>query len=530
MPPARHGYKYCQWQEADMQMALTDVRKGIPIKAAARKYNVPRSTLGDRVREKVKPGAKRGAPTKFPSKYEEDLVDYITFKAKGASPLTVNQILTYAGSLDKLLNLNNFGDKGPSQHWWHGFKKRHPEVPIRRPDIPSRSRASNYTVKNLRKYFHLLKQTLEENDIINEPKRIWNCDESIVDLKKSAQRVVVPRRNKDSIMRQVADTHHISIHNCVSANGGVMPPFIIFSKEFPDGNFAKDGPYGALYGRSDSCLMDEHLFLKWFEQIFLKECPHDRETKPVLLLVDGHTSYCSPALISKAKEENVILFSHTIHISQPLDVAVNESLKDHIEEFINSGQASSGDLWTAKTDVPQVIKIPFEKAMSLYNIRQGFRKCGIYPFDPNAIDKKLLPKGVLADEDTDLSLLPPSSPCEVDANTQTDGSQNEVEAPTATTSHHVNNVVVEDPLVDFVIVSTEKEAIFNASHENITSGRQQPLRVQSEAQVMTSDDEAMADLHTEIKERKRKKAKKRKVDAKKKKRKERREQRKKQKH
>ena len=40
----------------------------------------------------------------------------------------------------------------------------------------------------------------------------------------------------------------------------------------------------------------------------------------------------------------------------------------------------------------RVVKTPFERAFSMSNIKAGFAKCGIHPFDPNAIDRnKLLP-------------------------------------------------------------------------------------------------------------------------------------------
>ncbi len=35
-----------------------------------------------------------------------------------------------------------------------------------------------------------------------------------------------------------------------------------------------------------------------------------------------------------------------------------------------------------------MVKEPFEKAFSMSNVKAGFKKCGIYPFDPNVIDKE----------------------------------------------------------------------------------------------------------------------------------------------
>ena len=34
-----------------------------------------------------------------------------------------------------------------------------------------------------------------------------------------------------------------------------------------------------------------------------------------------------------------------------------------------------------------MLRIPFEKSMAMSNIKKGFEKYGIHPFNPNAIDK-----------------------------------------------------------------------------------------------------------------------------------------------
>ena len=45
------------------------------------------------------------------------------------------------------------------------------------------------------------------------------------------------------------------------------------------------------------------------------------------------------------------------------------------------------DFVVSKREFARVVKTPFEKAFSMSNIKAGFKKCGIHPFDPNAIDQ-----------------------------------------------------------------------------------------------------------------------------------------------
>lgn len=277
------------------------------------------------------------------------------------------------------------------------------------------------TVTILKDYFRLLKETLDESNFHERPQDIYNCDETIVDLNKSTQKVVIPKRLRSAHSRDIGSTEHISIHCCVSAAGQTIPPFIIFKKSFPGGNYTRDGPDGALYGRQESGFMDSELFLRWFNQLFIV---HSKPTpeNPVLLLLDGHVSHCSPPLIEAAVKNNVILLAlppHTTHICQPLDVAVYKSFKSHLSRLLNMGKMLRGDFWVSKKDVAAVLKSPFEESMSIKNIKAGFQKCGIHPYNPNSIDKsQLLRNQVIPNINVDLEKF--EEPKYKDAEVQTE--------------------------------------------------------------------------------------------------------------
>ena len=44
----------------------------------------------------------------------------------------------------------------------------------------------------------------------------------------------------------------------------------------------------------------------------------------------------------------------------------------------------------SKREFARVVKTPFERAFSISNIKSGFAKCGIHPYDPRAIDESKL--------------------------------------------------------------------------------------------------------------------------------------------
>jgi len=81
-----------------------------------------------------------------------------------------------------------------------------------------------------------------------------------------------------------------------------------------------------LYGMSSKGWMDQGLFSTWFLQYFLKHAVSER---PLLLMLDGHSSHYTLQLV-KAAAENVILFClplHTTADSQPLDASCFGPLK-----------------------------------------------------------------------------------------------------------------------------------------------------------------------------------------------------------
>ena len=59
---------------------------------------------------------------------------------------------------------------------------------------------------------------------------------------------------------------------------------------------------------------------------------HAPPIRPLLLLMDGHSSHYQPAVIRRAAEEGVILFTlppHTSHLTQPLYKGCFGPLKKH---------------------------------------------------------------------------------------------------------------------------------------------------------------------------------------------------------
>ena len=79
-------------------------------------------------------------------------------------------------------------------------------------------------------------------------------------------------------------------------------------------------------------------------------------------------------------------------------MSVFKSLKSHFSKTIHALSFTKKDFVVSKRDFARVVKTPFERAFSISNIKSSFSKCGIYPFNPDAIDRSKIVQPSSSDE------------------------------------------------------------------------------------------------------------------------------------
>ena len=129
-------------------------------------------------------------------------------------------------------------------------------------------------------------------------------------------------------------------------------------------------------------------------KIFLKFAVPER---PISLFIDEYKSHVTLDVVDMARNNDVILFcllSHTTHALQPLDVAIFKSFKNHFSKALSFAKIN---FVVSKRDFGRVVKDPFEQAFSTPNIKAGFRKSGIFPFNRNVVDESKMLSSTLHD-------------------------------------------------------------------------------------------------------------------------------------
>lgn len=140
-----------------------------------------------------------------------------------------------------------------------------------------------------------------------------------------------------------------------------------------------------MYALSDSGWMDSETFDNWFSNHFLVHAPPAR---PILLLLDGHSTHYNPQFIAKAAHEQIIVFClppNTTHLTQPLDKGVFGPLKTYWNEESHFFLRSHPGQLMNDYSFNSVFGRAWGKAMTIPNAIAAFRTTGVYPFDRTAI-------------------------------------------------------------------------------------------------------------------------------------------------
>lgn len=167
-----------QYSQETLCAALDEIRNGIPIYRASKKYGIPRTTLVYKLQGKRPLVGKSGPPTVLTPNEEEILTTWIKEMGRAGFPVTKTQLIESVTSLVKKLGKDDCFSKGvPGRAWYEGFMKRHPDITKRVTQTLPLCR-SIVTEAKIRNWFREIKEFLGEENKINTPSRIFNCDES----------------------------------------------------------------------------------------------------------------------------------------------------------------------------------------------------------------------------------------------------------------------------------------------------------------------------------------------------------------
>ena len=410
MPSRPREYK--KWNDTQLQKACQDVYKGQAVRRVALNYGIPKSTLHDRISGKVTLGAKSGPPSYLSAEEEDELVSFLNGCSSIGYARSKKQTITLVQRVVESKGLNVKVSDG----WWKSFMKRHGTLTLRAAEPLSYARAVCSQPEILNHYYDLLQQTLIEHDLTDKPNQIFNLDESGMPLDPCPPKVITQKGIKHSASITTGDKAQITTLACCSAAGYVLPPLVVFDRKKLKSEMTVGEVPGTMYGLSSNGWMDTELFELWFNHHFLMHAP---SCKPILLMMDGHSTHFQPSVVRMAAKEEVILFClppHSTHLTQPLDKGCFGPLKSAWKEVCHDFLIKNPGKVVTRYEFSALFGKAWTHSMTMTNVIAGFHTTGIFPFNRNALlpvsrsetPSKFNPKSLC--EGTKLKFIPVYSP------------------------------------------------------------------------------------------------------------------------
>ncbi|KAK3108154.1 hypothetical protein FSP39_002119 [Pinctada imbricata] len=397
------GYSLTQMEEA-----VKAVKEGrFSIRGASKEFSVPKSTLQDKISGRTEVGVPLGRRPALPVEMENKIVQTVKTAARQGMGITRRQLLQRTGVLCKRTKLNAFKNGAPTKDWWQSLKKRHPELAVRKAEALGSSRASMMNPVIVEGHFDALEKELSSMNLTDKPELIWNCDETGKCFEHSPGKVIAEKGSRNVVGKVTNNRSHITIMACVNAAGRKMSPMLIAAGKTTvslHGFNAEMAPAGTKWAFQENGWITDEIVEKWFTSVFLQECGPER---PQILILDRHKTHECLAFLELAIENGIILYglpSHTTHMLQPLDRTVFGPFGSYYDQFCSEFLSSDPLHLINKWTFPSIFTKAWEAALSSDNITSGFKACGIYPFNRNAIPKDAM----LPSQPTETS-PPPSS-------------------------------------------------------------------------------------------------------------------------
>ncbi|GBP22054.1 hypothetical protein EVAR_18695_1 [Eumeta japonica] len=217
------------YSPGDLANALKAIDTGLSLRKAAAAYNVPIATLSRKKGNPETSKQKTGPPPVFSVNEEQKIVDWILFRAQRGLPVTKTELLDSVEQYVKLLKKETpFIDNRPSRHWYEGFRKRHPQLAIRKPQNLTHSRAA-VTDDDLKDWFEEQGKYLQEKQLTKiPPKRIFNCDETYVSLCPPSEKVLLDKGSRSAYKVVDSEKEGFTVLFMYSADGDRAPPMLMF--------------------------------------------------------------------------------------------------------------------------------------------------------------------------------------------------------------------------------------------------------------------------------------------------------------
>lgn len=382
--------KYRVYNEELIKEAVAAYKSGnASLKAVAEKYDIDKSVLYRNCTRTLK---KHGGQTILSEETELYMIKYINTCAEWGYPFDALDLrYIVKGYLDKMgSTVLKFKNNLPGPDFATSFLKRHKEKISQRIAENVKKNRAAVSPETIKEYIKELKTSL----IGVDPSNIINYDETNLTDDPGRKKIIVKRGTKypERVMNHSKASTSIMIS--ATADGVLLPPYVVYKALNIYDTWTLNGPVGARYNRTQSGWFDGSMFEDWIKEIVLPFFKNKEGKK--CLIGDNLSSHLSIDVIKLCSEQNinfVFLPANSTHLTQPLDVAFFRPMKIAWRNIMLQWKKTDGKAHSCvpKGCFPRLLKKLMEELHdnSENNIKAGFRKTGINPIEVNEILSRL---------------------------------------------------------------------------------------------------------------------------------------------
>ena len=463
-------------QEAKIILAIEAIRtsKKLSRRKAAKLYQVPYSTLNDRMNGLLPLPERRPANIKLTILEEEVIIrNILDMDSRGFAPRLagVEDMANYI--------LKSRGGKRVGKLWAHRFIQRQPALKTRFNRVYDFQRALCEDSELIGSWFRLVENMRVKYGVLDCD--FYNFDETGFMIGVICPAMVVTRADRRGRGKAVqpGNREWATAIACINSEGWSVPPFLVVQGKNHLSNWYTDGglPHNWVIKPTSNGWTNNETGLEWLKH-FDKYTTTRAKGPYRMLVLDGHESHESAEFQEYCKAHNIITLGlppHSSHLTQPLDVGCFSVLKRaygrQIEMFI-------------KTHINHITKVEFflaftaayKESMTTENCQAGFRGAGLVPFDPQAVLSKL---------DVKLRTPTPSRPSTANTNpwvSQTPSNPTEALSQTTLVRNRISHHQGSSPTPLFETVRALAKGTERMAHEmTLLSAEVRTLRAANEA-------------------------------------------------
>ncbi|KAJ8310255.1 hypothetical protein KUTeg_012120 [Tegillarca granosa] len=196
--------------------------KNVSVRKAAKLYDVPLTTLRDRVDGRCSVETVKSGPEPLFSQEEEvRLVNFVSYMAHLVLEVA-SDLAIYLGKRDRHHPL--------SMYWFYDFMGRWPELHVVKPRGLTAVREQSASPKVIDRYFVELKSTLTKYNLLDKPQSIYNLDEKEISTEHRPPNIVAKRCVSSQAITSPRGANTIII-GCGNALGQQIPLYYIFARK-----------------------------------------------------------------------------------------------------------------------------------------------------------------------------------------------------------------------------------------------------------------------------------------------------------